>query len=435
MEEITRRNFLSATAKACFGVGMGGSAAHYFSGQALADDVQVIAAGGGKAKSVIYLYLGGGLSHVDSLDPKPDSPSEYRGDTKAISTKIAGIQLGNHFPALAKQADKFTIIRNMNSTQGAHGPGVYYTRTGYQARGSIVHPTAGAWVQKLKEEEKALTDLPGYVSVNGGSAHPGGGFFDPQFSPLPIGAADSGLQFSHHRLDVTENEFARQLAFRKKLDLNFDAKYAKGTKKVRAYNEMYHSAVKIMESDDLKAFNISEESDLTHELYGEDAFSKGCLLSRRLVEHGVRFVDVTMGGFDWHVDNHEKLEEMGPIVDQAVAALIHDLSVKGLLDSTMVVLASEFGRTPKINQNAGRDHYPKAYSTLVAGGGIKGGRVFGETDKLGSEIIGSKVSPPDLNATIAFATGVDANKELMSASKRPFKMAGEKGKAVTELFS
>lgn len=431
--ELNRRAFLTRTAQTCFGVTLGGSMANLFNAPAFAADPAVIAAGGGKAKNLIYLFMSGGMTHIDTFDPKPDAGSSIMGETKAIGTNVDGIQLGHLLPKLARQADKFSIIRSMNSTQGAHGPGRYFMRTGYTQRASITHPSAGAWVNRLGTP--ANDTLPGYVTINCGNDHPGAGFMEPNLHPLPVGDPQQGLKNSKRSRAATETDFKKQIDLRQALDQDFDAKYHQGHKATRAYDEVYFSAVKLMKSEDLVAFDLSKESKETHLLYGAHNFSKGCLLARRLVERGVRSVEVELGGFDWHTDNFTEAENKLPILDQALSALLIDLHAKGLLDSTLVVVATEFGRSPKVDADAGRNHFPKAFSTLMAGGGIKGGYVFGETDSTASNVTANKVSAGDFNATIGHAMGLKYEETIYSPSKRPFKMASRKGSPIQSLFT
>jgi uncharacterized protein (DUF1501 family) len=203
---------------------------------------------------------------------------------------------------------------------------------------------------------------------------------------------------------------------------------------VKAYTDMYDDAISMMKSEDLKAFELTEESDEVREAYGRATFGQGCLLARRLVERGVRFVEVSLGGWDTHNANFVRVPELCDTLDKAVSSLLADLHARGLLHETLVVLASEFGRTPTINQNVGRDHYPKAYSAIMAGGGIQGGQVFGKTDKEGREVIENKVEGAAINATIAFALGLPLDQVVYSPSKRPFTIA-DKVHPLTELFA
>ncbi|PQJ27142.1 DUF1501 domain-containing protein [Rubritalea profundi] len=433
MSELDRRAFLARTAQSCFGVTLGGSMASLFNSPLNAANAAIKAAGGGKAKHVIYLFMSGGMTHIDTFDPKAEAGSSIMGDTRAIGTNVDGIQLGHWLPQLAKQADKLAIIRSMSSTQGAHGPGRYFMRTGYAQRSSIVHPSTGGWINKLSTPLNKT--LPSSVTISCSNDHPGAGFLEPSLQPLPVGNPTEGLKNSVKNRKVTESDFKKQLELRKLLDTEFDAKYHAGHKTVRAYSEVYDSAVKLMKSEDLAAFDLSDESPVAHKLYGGTQFAKGCMLARRLVEKGVRSVEVELGGFDWHNDNFQQAADKLPILDQAVSALLMDLKAKGLLDSTLVVLATEFGRTPKVTDDGGRNHFPKAFSTILAGGGIKGGMVYGETDATGSNVVKDAVSASDFNATIGHAMGLKYDETIYSASKRPFKMAGRKGSAITKIFA
>lgn len=434
LNEVSRRGFLATTAKSCFGLTIGGAAASFFQQQAHGADIDpaVLAAGGGKAKSVIYLFMSGGMTHVDTFDHKPDAGSEHVGDVKAINTNVDGIQLGHCLPLVAKQMDKIAIIRSMNTTQGAHAEGRYFMRTGYTKRSSIVHPTPGSWAKRLSPE--STQELPSFITVSCSGDHPGAGFLPSKYGPLPIGDPNAGLQNSK-RNNISEKNFHDQLELRNELDCDFDAKFIKSQKQLRNYSDSFDAAVKLMKSEDLEAFDLSKEEKSIHKLYGDDRFAKGTLLARRLVERGVKFVEVELGGFDWHERNFEAMENKIPILDQALSALLKDLEMKGLLDSTLVVLGTEFGRSPKIAASAGRGHFPKAFSCLMAGGGIKGGQTYGATDKTGSTITENKVTATDFNATIGHALGVSHDEIVYSDSKRPFRMAGREGKPITEIFS
>ncbi|MEP4078455.1 DUF1501 domain-containing protein [Haloferula sp.] len=434
LNELSRREFLARTARTCFGLTVGGSAATLFSPRAIAADPAVIKAGGGKAKNVIYLYMSGGMTHIDTFDPKPDAPKEYRGPVDAISTNVDGIQLGQCLPMLAGHMDKVALIRSLSTTQGAHGQGKYLMHTGYSPRGTISHPSSGSWASKLAGGMN--DDLPSFVLIGGGNNHPGGGFFEPKFSPLPIGDPAKGLRNVKRRGNTNDESFERQLTLREELDHDFDTKYHKGQKSVRAYGEVYDSAVKMMKSEDLEAFDLSKETKDARAAYGNEKFGQGVLLSRRLVERGVRFVEVEYGGFDWHADNFEQMENKIPVLDQALSALLTDLSSRGLLETTLVVVATEFGRTPKIvADKAGRNHYPKAFSCLMAGGGIRGGQVYGETDETASNVIKDPVGAADFNASIAYALGLPHDLPVMSPTRRPFRMGGLKGEPITSIFS
>lgn len=434
LSELSRREFLARTAKTCFGLTIAGSAAELFSPQALAANPEVVKAGGGKAKHAIYLYMSGGMTHIDTFDPKPDAPDAYRGPTRAIKTNVDGIQLGHCLPLLARHMDKVALIRSLSTTQGAHEQGKYLMHTGYAPRGTITHPSSGSWVSRLAGENEG--SIPPFVLIGNSNNHPGSGFFEPKYGPLPVGDPQKGLRNIKQRYDTKDESFDRQLKLRTELDHDFDTRFHKGQRSVRAYNEIYDSAVKLMRSEDLVAFDLSKETATSRSAYGTDPFAQGVLLARRLVERGVRFVEVEYGGFDWHDNNFDQMEDKIPVLDQALSALFTDLSAKGLLDSTLVVVATEFGRSPKIvENNLGRNHFPKAFSCLMAGGGIKGGQAYGKTDETASNVIEGKVGAADFNSSIAFALGLPYDLVMMSPSKRPFKMGGQEGKPITEIFS
>ncbi len=389
-----------------------------------------IAPGRRKPKQVIYLFMAGGMSHIDTLNPRPDAPDEIRGKFAAIKTKADGVLLSETLPGLAEHTDKAVIFNSLTSTQGAHQQGQYYMQTNYTKRGTIAHPHLGAWHSRLSG--KGNETLPGFVRINGGSSAPGGGFLPAKYAPLDIGKPEAGLENSAHYKGVGAPALDQNLALARRLDRKFRERYA--DRRVSAYTAMYDDAVKLMRSGDLEAFDLGKESEEIRERYGDDGFGQGCLLARRLTERGVRFVEVRLGGWDTHADNFERVTEKTATLDRAMSALIGDLASRGQLEDTMVVLASEFGRTPKINQNKGRDHYPKAYSAMIVGGGIKGGQVYGTTDSTGAEVEEDKLEVRSFNATVAYGMGADVDETIESPSRRPFTVAN-KGEAVTKLWS
>ncbi|MFK7739668.1 MAG: DUF1501 domain-containing protein [Planctomycetota bacterium] len=432
----TRRTFLSGMAQSMLGVG----AAATFGPQAIAAAMQdpkgtasrknveqPIVLGKASAKHVIYLFMAGGMSHIDTLDPKPGQKTQ--GPNEPIATRADGIQLGQYLPNLANHMDKACIISSMTSTQGAHSQAQYMMRTSYELRGTIRHPSTGAWAHRMAGRHNEA--LPGHVMIGAGSDAPGAGFLPAEFQPVPIGDAEDGLQNAFRPKGVSESRFARRLKMLKKLNQEFGARH--GQASVGSYSQAYTDAVKLMRSADLTAFDIEQESEDLRAAYGDNSFGQGCLMARRLVEHGVRYVEVFKGGWDTHADNFDRLETLLPSVDQGLSALLADLEARGLLDDTMVVLASEFGRTPDIDEDLGRNHYPKAFSALLAGGGVRGGQRYGKTDKEGREVEGEPTSIQDLNATIAFACGLPTDHKMYSPSGRPFQVA-DKGLPITEIF-
>ncbi len=418
LDPATRREFMLRTAKAALGVSLLPASSRL----ARANELS----GGGKAKHVIYLYMSGGMTHIDTFDPKTGST---KGAKDPIQTKASGMMLGGYMENMAKVADKITIIRSMSSKTGVHESGNYLMHTGYDPRGTIVHPSMGAWASHFLG--RATKTLPDSVTIGGPSTHPANGFFPPALSPIPIGSAEVGLQ--NIRPTTAESAFQSRIALMNEFDVGFREKYK--SPEVKAYSEFYDETLNLMKSEDLKAFDLSQEPAALREKYGRrGGFGQGCLLARRLVEHGVRFVEVQTGGWDMHNDVDQNMTTVGGGMDQAFAALIQDLADKGLLESTLVVLGSEFGRTPDINENDGRDHYPKAFSTVFAGGGVKGGFVYGSTDKDGREVTDKQVTVQDFVSTIGYAMGLPVDEVVMSPSNRPFTV-GDKGNPVTDIFA
>ncbi len=421
LPDYDRREFLAYSAKAFLGVGLMPLAvrSNAFAGQSPMRAPT--------AKNVIYLYMSGGMSHLDTFDPK--SERSVRGPVSPIATKGDGVQVSEYLPNIARQMDKMAVVRSLNSTQGAHEEGRYFMHSSYTKRGTIVHPGIGSWLVKMDGARNP--NLPGVVHV--GSANPGSGtgFFEQKFAPLVIGNPEAGLQNSKIRIGTTEKEFKDSLMLTNAFDAEFHRKYDQ--KKTRAYTDMYDDAIKLMSSRDLAAFELENESKNLRDAYGTNPFGQGCLLARRLVEHDVRFVEVTLGGWDTHTNNFERVEENARVLDQALGTLLADLDRRGMLEETIVVLATEFGRTPKINDNDGRDHSPTAFSCALAGGGIRGGQVYGETDETGKFVSSGKVGVPDFNATIAYALGMPLEKTVYSPSGRPFRVA-DKGRPILELF-
>jgi hypothetical protein len=426
-DELTRRAFAQSLAKTCLGVATAPflfeprAAQAAFEGASTARQVPT-------ARNVIYLYMSGGMSHLDTLNAQPGTPEA--GPLEHIKTSATGVLLSGYLPKLAQQMHHAVIINSLNSTQGAHAQGNYFMHTSYTLRSTIKHPTMGAWLTRF--QGRSNPTLPSSVVITGDSRHPGAGFFDASAAPLIVSNPAAGLQDVRPPAGLSQSDLDYRLALASKLDQGFRSTYQYDN--LKAYSAIYADAVSMMKSQDLKAFDIKEESAEMHALYGSDNFGQGCLLARRLVEHGVRFVEVTLGGWDTHTDNFTRVPENAAKLDQALSALLSDLSARGLLQETLVVLTTEFGRTPKINQNEGRDHYPKAFSSLLAGGGVRGGSLFGKTDPGGHEVIADKLSVPDFNATIAYALGLPLDTVLFSPSKRPFTIA-DKGQPVTQLFA
>ena len=422
----TRRTFVSGLAASLFGVGAMPLASPLSAAALLDDSIPLHHA---TAKRVIYLYLSGGMSQLDTFSPKPGAATQ--GPTESIQSNAEDVRVSEHFPLMARHMDKVCVIESMNSKQGAHAQGQYHMHTSYELRGTIRHPSMGAWLNYMAGPVNET--LPGHVAINSGRYHATGGFLESKFMPLPIGSAADGLQNSARAKNVTSRTFDSRMERLREMNDAFRARY--DTKEVRAYGDMYDQAIALMDSQDLAAFDISKEPQSIRDAYGEEPFGQGCLLARRLIEHDVRFVEVVNDGWDTHADNFDRMSDLCPPVDRALSALLADLDARGLLEDTLVVLATEFGRTPRINTGRdGRDHYPKAFTCLLAGGGIQGGLKYGKTDAEGHEVIENMVTVEDFNATIAYALGLPTDHEMYSPSGRPFKVA-HKGIPVKALFT
>ena len=313
-----------------------------------------------------------------------------------------------------------TLIRSLNTNQGAHAQANYLLHTSYQRRGTIVHPTMGAWVSRFTE--KLNQTLPSNVKINGGSDVLGAGYFEKKHGPLPLGNPSAGIQNVNMADYVDVPMFDKRLDIAGKFNKSFLGTYPQ--KQIRAYTDLYDDATRLMSSDDLKAFDLTKEPQPLRDEYGDNNFGQGCLLARRLVESGVRFVEVQLGGWDMHNQVFDALETRAQQLDAGLASLLNDLNRRGLLSQTLVVLASEFGRTPEVKPGRiGRDHHPSAFSALLAGGGIKQGHVHGVSDERGHYVEEKGVGMEELNATIAHTMGISVNKTIFSPSGRPFQVA------------
>ena len=430
-DPLARRSFITGAAKTMLGIGampmLSQLAAASQAGPATPADLATKK--GGKAKAVIYLYMSGGMSHLDTFDTKPGA--ETQGPVESIKTSADGVMISEYFPEMAKQMHNVAVVNSMNSTQGAHAQGRYYMHTSYFQRGTIRHPDMGAWSSRMRK--KSNPNLPGNVKIGGGSSGLGAGYFESEHAALPIGDPEAGLQYSQLSRGVTQDRFASRLKKLNNMNAGFIQKF--DIKQARAYASMYDEAVALMKSEDLAVFDLTQEKEEVRDRYGRGRFGQGCLLARRLVENGVRFIEVSDGGWDTHGNNFERVQEKGAVLDQALAALLADLEASGLLESTLVVLATEFGRTPKIqtDRDNGRNHYPQAFSCLLAGGGIKGGIKYGKTDDEGRKVVENKVSVTDFNATIATCMGISLTKKVVSPSGRPFTVADD-GTVISDLL-
>ena len=404
MNEFDRRRFMGQVASSMLGVTAAPLAAN-----ALDADK----AGSSSRKQVIYLFMTGAMSHVDTFDPKPGS--EVQGDTKVINTRTSGVKFGEYMKKLAGLSNDLAILRGMSQETGAHGPGQYLMRTSYKEIATTSHPGLGSWVQRLGG--RISKKLPASVSIGGKGGSPG--YLGAKYAPVPVGDPNQGLQNVKMPSYLKEDHFDRRLRLTASIDQNFRA-LAQNNQHVNGYDDLYREAVGLMKSDGLKAFDLNEEDDSVRDKYGRNRLGQGCLLARRLVESGVRFVEVISGGWDMHRGVFDSMANKGPEMDNAVGSLLEDLKQSGMLKNTLVVIGTEFGRKPNINVNVGRDHHPAAFSTVLAGAGIQGGQVYGQTDSDAFYVEDQSVSVQDFNATIAKAIDLPYEEEIFSPTGRPF---------------
>jgi hypothetical protein len=407
-----------------------------------------------RRRSCILLWMNGGPSQMDTWDLKPGHANG--GPIKAIDTAVPGIQISEHLPKIAEHMKHMALIRSMNTKEADHGRATFLMRTGAVPVGPVQYPPLGSLI--TKELEKPEDEIPGFVSIgpyrffSPGSFTPG--FLGPQYAPLivgdtgialnPMGQTNYEQSLKVQDLDVVAGVSQKQAESRIDLLSDLDKDFLADRPGVSSlsHRTAYERAVRMMRSQAVKAFDLSDEPAALRDAYGRNLFGQGCLLARRLVERGVPFIEVTLGGlnnqaigWDTHVDNFENVKRLSQVLDPAFGTLMSDLKTKGLLDSTLIVWMGEFGRTPKINGTKGRDHFANAWSTVVAGGGIKGGQVIGKTSEDGMEVKDRPVSVNDLFATICLALGVDYNKKNMSNVGRPIKIVDKNPQPIKELLA
>jgi len=384
-----------------------------------------------KCDSVILIWLAGGPSHIDTFDPKPGQATA--GQFKPINTSATGIQLCEHMPTIAKNMNQMSLVRSMTSKEGSHERATYEMHTGYKPLASIAHPSIGSLV--VQQRGKRNEDIPGYVAIGGAGQNQsafGAGFLGSQVAPFFVADANNASRNLNFPKGTDDDRFKRRFDIKNELDKEFSTRYSNET--VSDYGTYYRDAVHMMYSKSVEAFDLSKEKAATLKAYGETGIGRAALMARRLVENGVRFVELGMGGWDTHADGATAIEKNLNSLDPAVGNLVEDLNARGMLKRTLIICTGEFGRTPKINERGGRDHYPKCFSALLAGGGLKGGYVYGSSDTTGAEVKDNPCSIGDLHATMCEAMGIDYTKENMSPQGRPIRVV-DKGKAVKELFA
>ncbi|MCA9174578.1 MAG: DUF1501 domain-containing protein [Planctomycetales bacterium] len=426
---VRRRDFLRAGALGLSGL----SLASYLR---MAEAGQV--SSNAPAKAGIFIHLAGGPSHMDTFDLKPDAPAEYRGTFNPIKTNVSGVEISEHLPLLAKCADKFAILRGVSHTLGAHQLGTEYVNTGTRPLASLEYPGYGSVFTKETWEP---SDLPPFVAIPNSSQRPG--FLGVKYAPLNTNATPRpGAPFSVRGISLTGGltvaEVEKRATLLKDLDTTFQG-LEKDNQLLDGLDRFSEQAHAIITSKRAReAFDISQEAESFRKQFSDDPFAQSCLLATRLVEAGVGFVTMTLGGWDTHQDNFTNLKERRlPPLDQGLSALLNGLDEKGLLDSTAVFVTGEFGRTPKINsrsEEGGRDHYPRCMFMLMAGGGIRGGQVVGESDDKATMPKNEAISPDDAAATFYHALGIDHTKEYHTDTGRPITIVRD-GNVIKELIS
>ncbi len=375
-----------------------------------------------KAEHVILFWNGGGMSHIDTWDPKPGRPTQ--GEFSPINTSAPGVQISEIFPRLSKQMHNAALIRSIAGTQGAHGRASYNLQTSYLPGPNLRHPGVGSVVVHELDNN---SDLPPYITISGQA--PRASYLGQKCEAYYVAAPGEKDPYLAFPSGISQVRGDRRLA---KFNQRFLDK--KNDTRLTSTQTSIEDAVRLMRSPALEAFELDKVDSTTLERYGDTNFGRGALMAKRLVEKGVRFVQVNRGGFDTHSNNFPAMSNHGEVMDPALASLVEDLSESGMLEKTMVIMLSEFGRTPRINDNAGRDHWASVFSCFMAGGGIKGGQVIGSSDEDGAMPKDRPVEVADIHATMCHAMGIDHEKEVMTPLLRPMKLV-DNGSPVMELFS
>jgi hypothetical protein len=419
MDGLTRRDALRLAASGVTSLSLSGwfnVLARHAAGQAR------------RHKSCVLLWMDGGPSHKDTFDLKPGTANG--GPYKPIATSVPGIQVSEYFPQFAQLMQHAALLRGMSTGEGAHGRAKYNLHTGYrEGQGGVVYPSLGSIVAK----ELGRTDfpLPNFVSV--GNRNYGSGFLGTRYQPLVVNDARRGVE--NLKPLVAGTAFDGRVDLLEQMEQAFYRDYQADAS--AAHRTTYQRAVALMKSKEAKAFDITQEPASVRKAYGEGRFGDGCLLARRLIEAGVSFVEVSLGGWDTHQNNFDRVKALSQQVDPAMSALVRDLKERGLLDSTLIIWMGEFGRTPRINARGarpGRDHYPRAWTTVLAGGGIKGGQVVGKTDQEGATVIERRISAIDFLATVCTVLGINYNKQNTTSSNRPIRIVDKGANPIKEVL-
>lgn len=393
-----------------------------------------------KAQGCILIWLAGGPSHIDTFDPKPEAPSEYRGEFSAIDTAIPGVVISEVFPELARVMDRATLIRSVTSPEMDHDRAAHHLLTGYRPSPALVYPSFGSVVAKVRGFGRST--LPPYAAIPDAPLFSSSGYLTPAYDPFGVGSDPNQSGFRVRDLtppdQITMDRLRRRRAMVARLD-DFASREVADTPLTTSRDRFSEQAYDLLTSDAAQqAFRVEQEPDKVRDAYGRTTLGQSCLLARRLIEAGVSFVTVNdrgMGqlGWDTHVDNFPTIRNtLAPPIDQGVSALIADLADRGLLDSTLVVLMGEFGRTPRINAQAGRDHHGRANSVLLAGGGMPAGIVIGQTDDKAETPIDRPITPADLAATLYKSLGIHPGQQFQTPDGQPIRLVDD-GEPLPEL--
>jgi len=418
---VSRRRLLGLSLGGALGLALGRTA------PLLAQDPDR-PAGFGRAERCIVLWLAGGASQLETFDPKPGTPQG--GPTGAIATRAEGVSIAATLPRLAERMDRVALVRSMSTREGNHQRGRYLLHTGYVPSGTVRHPDLGALICQQKGDPAAA--LPPYVCVGG--APPGAGVLGPTCAPFAVASALQPIANLGYAQGVDAARFRRRRALLDALEAGF-ARGRGAAPEAEGHLAVTAKADRLMHSPSLEAFDLEAEPAALRAAYGEGRFGQGCLLARRLIERGVRAVEVELGGWDTHADNFGRTAPLCAQLDAGFATLLGDLAERDLLRTTLVLCLSEFGRTPRINPNEGRDHFARAWSVALAGGPIRGGAVVGATTPDGMEVAARPVTAQDLMATVAHALGLDAARINYTPNGRPIQVVDAAGRVVPELLA
>jgi uncharacterized protein (DUF1501 family) len=378
-------------------------------------------------KSAILLWMNGGPATIDILDLKPGAPTG--GQFKPIATS-GNEQICEHLPLLARQMHHLSIVRSMSTREADHNRGRYYMHTGYVPNPSVEHPSYGSVVSRMleKQTEELALEIPPFVAVGGGSLGPG--FLGMSYAPFVV---NSNGNVRNLKMDTKADRMTQRMMMLASLEKNF-IKEGRG-QSAEDHAKILEKTVNLLTTKQMDAFKVSQEPDAVQEKYGRTNFGRGCLMARRLVEQGVPFVEVDLGGWDTHNANFTTLQnDKLPELDKGASALVADLAERDLLKDTAIIWMGEFGRTPRINGNAGRDHWARSWSVMVGGAGMKGGIAVGRTNADGTDVDSEPYSSQDLMATVLKALGISLDTTFTSANGRPMKIANS-GKVISELFA